>query len=284
MATTLLNPIADPAVTVEIRPIPMHAPGRADADIPCALTVDVEGAGRRDAEGGRVAGERAKRDVDVLLAQLAAEGVKGTFFVKGIVAERFPRLVAALVADGHEVQSHGYSHRPLDGMSLRELRDELERAKAVVEDAAGTPVTAFRAPGYSIVNANLWALEVLADAGFTVDSSIYPRRAARYGIHGWEMGPHRIVLPSGASIAEVPIAMWPCAGARVVVAGGRSCRLMPGPVLERAIRDIRTLRQPVVMDVRADELTGRVLRRLTGLFHAFPFGRLDSTLTAWIVS
>ena len=105
---------------------------------------------------------------------------------------RFPNLVASLVAQGHEVQSHGYSHRPLYSMDRAELRDELERAKKTVEDAAGTAVTAFRAQDFSILSRNLWALETLADVGFEVDSSIFPMRSRHYGIANWRA---RAALP-----------------------------------------------------------------------------------------
>ena len=54
------------------------------------------------------------------------------------------------------------------------------------------PVTAFRAPDFTIGEENLAALEVLAEVGFRVDSSIFPVKMRRYGIADWELGPHEL--------------------------------------------------------------------------------------------
>jgi len=146
-----------------------------------AFTVDVEDWYQSRLDYDAPITERVVRNVDRILSVLDECGIKGSFFVQGKVAETFPKLVSSLVAEGHEVQSHGYSHRPLFAMSERELRDELERAKKTVEDAAGTPVIAFRAQDFSILAGNLWALELLADIGFEIDSSIFPMRSRHSG-------------------------------------------------------------------------------------------------------
>ncbi len=52
-----------------------------------------------------------------------------------------------LVAQGHEVQSHGWSHRFLTRCSERELRDELDRSRQVLQDRLGVCVEALSAPG-----------------------------------------------------------------------------------------------------------------------------------------
>src|SRR5581483_10029301 len=157
---------------------------------------------------------------------------KGTFFVQGRVAETYPALVASLVREGHEVQSHGYSHRPLFGMSRDELRDELERAKTVVEDAAGTAVTAFRAQDFSVLARPLWARQTMNDVGFEIDSSIVAMRSRHYGIPSWPIEPHRVVVPDGGRLLEVPVAIWSRWKMRFPVAGGGYFRLLPPRVVE----------------------------------------------------
>ena len=145
---------------------------------------------------------------------------------------------------------------------------------------------------------------MLADLGFTVDSSIFPGRARRYGIAGWELGPHRISLPGGAQIVEVPVAVWPVAGVPVPVAGGGYWRLFPQPLLERGIRAIRASGRPAIIychpyefsphelddfrgqvpgRVRLSQSLGRaaLARRMTSLLRTFPFGPLDATLRSW---
>ncbi len=282
---------------------PVGGTGRAAGRL-SAFTVDVEDWYQSCVDLDAPITERVVRNVDRILEVLDAAGVKGTFFVQGRVAETFPAMVATLVAEGHEIQSHGYSHRALYTMDRNELRRELEYARKSVEDAAGIQVTAFRAPDFSILAGNLWALEVLAETGFEVDSSLFPARTSRYGIAGWELGPHRLLLPSGAELLEVPVAVWEFAGRRVPVGGGGYCRLLPGAVLERALEGIRERERPAILYFHPYEFSPRELddyrgeiplsrrlsqglgrkalvERLTRLLKAFPFGRFDETLRSW---
>jgi polysaccharide deacetylase family protein (PEP-CTERM system associated) len=269
-----------------------------------AFTVDVEDWYQSCVDLDAPITERVVRNVESILGLLDGAGIKGSFFVQGLVAETFPALIAELVAEGHEVQSHGYSHRSLHTMTRVELRRELEYAKKSVEDAAGTAVTAFRAPDFSILASNLWALEVLAEAGFSVDSSIFPGWSPRYGIPGWELGPRRVDLPNGAEILEVPVAVWPVAGLRVPVAGGGYIRALPRRVLERGVRAVRDSGRPAILYCHPYEFSPRELdgyrgliperqrlsqglgraastKRLSALLAALPFGRFDDTLRSW---
>jgi polysaccharide deacetylase family protein (PEP-CTERM system associated) len=296
--------------------LPRPACGLADlelspvgaADAPAvrlsAFTVDVEDWYQSCVDLQAPITERVVRNVHSIVELLDAAGVKGSFFVQGMVAETFPALMELLVAEGHEIQSHGYSHRSLQTMTRKELRRELEYAKKSVEDACGTCVTAFRAPDFSILESNLWALEELAEAGFTVDSSIFPAKAPRYGIAEWDMGPQRVTLPSGAEILEVPVAIWPVAGLRVPVAGGGYFRALPRPVLERGIRAVRDGGRPAIMYCHPyefsprelDDYRGRIparqrlsqslgrgasIKRMRSLLERLPFGRFDDTLESW---
>lgn len=270
----------------------------------CAFTIDVEDWYQSTIDFDAPITERVLRNVSRACAVLDEHGLKGTFFVQGRVAETFPRLLQELLAAGHEIQSHGYSHRPLFSMDRRALRTELEYARKTVEDACGVRVTSFRAPDFSIVRQNLWALEILAEAGFEIDSSIFPMNMGRYGIAGWEIGPHRVTLPAGGEILEVPVAIATLAGMRIPVAGGGYIRLLPGPVLERALRSVLASGRPVILychpyefsPEEMDEYRGRVapafritqgigrasfIRRVHHLLASLPFGRFDEVVAAW---
>lgn len=268
-----------------------------------AFTVDVEDWYQSCVDYDAKISERVLTNVDRILGLLDDSGVKGSFFVQGRVAETFPKLVATLVSLGHEVQSHGYSHKPLFAMSRRVLRDELERAKQTVEDAAGTRVTAFRAQDFSIVASNVWALETLNDVGFELDSSIFPMQRPNYGIDKWPLAPHRIHLPSGGRILEVPVAIWPHGRFRLPVAGGGYFRVLPRQIIERGLRGIEESGRPAIIychpyEFNAAELADyrgvsrRVLvsqglgrrwfpARIQALFSAFSFGRFSDVLRAW---
>jgi polysaccharide deacetylase family protein (PEP-CTERM system associated) len=299
MSVTTSSPLAHAGIRSVS--VPLSRP--ADAAAPMhAFTVDVEDWYQSCIDYDAPITERVLRNTGVILELLDRCAVRGTFFVQGRVAETFPRMVAGLVSAGHEVQSHGYSHRPLDRMAPAALRDELERAKATVEDAAGAEVTAFRAQDFSVLAGNLWALEALAEAGFTTDSSIFPMRAARYGIPGWPLAPHRLILGQG-SLLEVPVAVCAWGPLRIPVAGGGYFRLLPGPVLERAIRAVGAAGRPAVIychpyEFAPGELAGHpglprrlrvtqemgrraFARRMSALLRGLRFGRLDDVLAAW---
>jgi polysaccharide deacetylase family protein (PEP-CTERM system associated) len=280
------------------------APGKPRA--PAAFTVDVEDWYQSCVDYDAPITERVVRNVHRIVEILDEFRVKATFFVQGRVAETFPKLLQELVEEGHEVQSHGHTHRPLSGMNRIELRAELERARHTVEDAAGVSVTAFRAQDFSIGAENLWALDVLAEVGFTVDSSIFPIRTPRYGIAGWPLGPHEVALPGGGQILEVPVAVWKTGPWRIPVAGGGYFRFAPAGLLTRALRSIAAVRPAVVYchpyEFNATELedyrgaaSARLLysqglgrdsfvRRIRQLLTALPFGRFDEALLAWDVT
>jgi polysaccharide deacetylase family protein (PEP-CTERM system associated) len=201
---------------------------------PNALTVDVEDyfhvsalapSIHRDSWGSRE--PRVVANTHRLLALFDQFGVHATFFVLGWVAERHPQLVRDIAAAGHEVACHGFSHRLVYEQSPDEFREETLRSKRLLEDSIGAPVLGYRAASYSIVKRSLWALDVLAEAGFAYDSSIFPVRHDRYGIPDAERRPHRLTTPGGATIAEWPLASAPILGFRLPVAGGGYFRLLP---------------------------------------------------------
>jgi len=270
----------------------------------CAFTVDVEDWYQSCIDFDAPITERVVKNTERILTILDRHNVKGTFFVQGRVAETFPKLLQQLVAEGHEIQSHGYSHRPVDKMNRDALRLELELARKTVEDACGVQVTAFRAPDFTINKDNLWALEVLAEIGFTVDSSIFPMRTHRYGISGYSTLPHWVSLPNGADILEVPVAIWASGKIRLPVAGGGYFRLLPSILLEKFFAAMVT-RQPVIIychpyEFNADELKDFYLpnvpklfwftqglgrshypNKIDNLFKKLPFGRFDHVLNIW---
>jgi len=162
-----------------------------------------------------------------LLSIFDERGVKGTFFVLGWVAERFPQLVRDIAEGGHEIACHGLSHRLVFEQSPKEFRQETDYSKKLLEDVAGSEVRGYRAASYSIVRSSLWALDALIELGFVYDSSIFPVRHDRYGIPGAERVPHRMWTSSGASIVEWPLATASVLGCRLPVAGGGYFRLFP---------------------------------------------------------
>jgi polysaccharide deacetylase family protein (PEP-CTERM system associated) len=161
-----------------------------------------------------------------LLDLLAGRQVRGTFFVLGWVARQFPGLVREIQAAGHEIGSHSFWHRLIYTQTPAEFRADLRMSRQVLEDITGQAITAFRAPSFSITKRSLWAVEVLAQEGFTTDSSISPTRHDRYGIPGARREIHTLTTPSG-SVLEFPpsIARW--GGCSLPTGGGGYFRLYP---------------------------------------------------------
>jgi polysaccharide deacetylase family protein (PEP-CTERM system associated) len=268
-----------------------------------ALTIDVEDWYQSCVDYDAPVTERVVRNVDRMLSVFADCGVLGTFFVQGLVAERYPGVVGAIAGAGHEVQVHGHTHRPLHAMSRDELREDLVRAKDVIEAALGAETTMFRAPDFSIGPSNLWAIELLVELGFTVDSSIFPARTAHYGIADWCVGPHHLVLGDGRRILEVPVTVWEVGGMRLPTGGGGYFRLLPRAVLERGFRAATAAGRPGVAyfhpyEFAPDELKGypevarrvrlhqglgrrRAVERMRGLFGTLAFGRLSDVLRSF---
>jgi polysaccharide deacetylase family protein (PEP-CTERM system associated) len=219
-----------------------------------ALTFDVEEYFHAEAFAGVLGPEewptlesRVTRSTERLLDILDRERVRATFFVLGWVAERHPGLVREIASLGHEIACHGYGHRMIQHLSRPDFERDVTRAKRALEDAIGRPVLGYRAPTFSIMRATLWSLDVLVEAGFRYDSSIFPVVHDRYGIPDAPRFPHRLKAPSGAEITEFPMSTVTLLGRRLPVAGGGYFRLFPYRVTRRAIARINGERQPAMV-------------------------------------
>jgi polysaccharide deacetylase family protein (PEP-CTERM system associated) len=169
---------------------------------------------------------RVVPNTERLLAMFAEFRVRATFFVLGWVAEREPGLVRRIAAAGHELASHGFSHQLVYEQSRPAFRDDVRRAKALIEDAGGQRVRGYRAPSFSITTASLWALDILQAEGYEYDASIFPIRHDRYGIPNAERRPHAIAAGDGR-LVEVPGSTLRVAGINLPACGGGYFRLLP---------------------------------------------------------
>jgi polysaccharide deacetylase family protein (PEP-CTERM system associated) len=220
-----------------------------------ALTVDVEDYYQVSAFESVVRFEdwdryesRVERNTERVLDLLDEYKTKGTFFVLGWVAERHPELVRLIHQRGHEVASHGYAHKRIYTQSPEQFREETRRCKKLLEDIIGEPIWGYRAASYSITAQSLWALEILAEEGFSYDSSIFPIRHDLYGIPGHQRFFHHLNGNGRRAIAEVPLSTVRIAGNNFPVAGGGYLRIFPYAVNHLAIRHLnRKEKQPAVV-------------------------------------
>ena len=181
---------------------------------------------------------RISTQVFQILDLLDKKNVKATFFILGWVAEHRPEVVRAIVAAGHEIACHSYSHRLVYELTPKAFRQDTERAISVIQDACGITPRIYRAPSYSITKDSLWALEILVECGFTHDSSIYPIMHDRYGIPGSDRHAHLIQTPAGP-IYEIPVGTAILPHNRVVpIGGGGYLRLLPYRYTSAGIRRV----------------------------------------------
>ncbi len=166
---------------------------------------------------------RVERNVDRILELLDGHGARGTFFTLGWLAERYPSLVRRIAVAGHEVASHGYAHQRASELTPEAFRADIRLAKVILEDITGSPVTGYRAPSFSIGEANLWAHDCIAEVGYRYSSSVYPVRHDHYGIPDAPRFPWR--LPNG--LVEVPISTVHVLGRNWPAGGGGFFRLLP---------------------------------------------------------
>ena len=211
-----------------------------------ALTVDVEDyfqvsalaphfdRGTWDAQPCRV-----ERNVQRLLALFNETGARATFFTLGWIAERYPQLVRDIVAGGHELASHGYGHQRASEQSREVFGDDVRRAKALLEDLGGQPVQGYRAPSFSIGMGNLWAFDVLLEAGYRYSSSVYPVQHDHYGMPDAPRFPYE----SRPGLLEIPITTTRLLGRNLPAGGGGYFRLAPYEVSRWALRRVNELDQ-----------------------------------------
>ena len=162
-----------------------------------------------------------------LLKLFSEKNIKATFFVLGWVAEREPQLIKEIHDQGHEVASHGFSHQLIYNQSQEVFKEETNKSKKLLEDLIGEEVIGYRAASYSITKRNLWALDILQEAGFIYDSSIFPIRHDRYGIADAKTTPHKLTTPNGGSLVEFPLTTRRLGKFNIPVAGGGYFRLYP---------------------------------------------------------
>jgi polysaccharide deacetylase family protein (PEP-CTERM system associated) len=266
-----------------------------------ALTVDVEehfqvAAFENTISRNRWAehASRVEANTERVLDLLASSGVHGTFFVLGWVAERYPALIRRIVASGHELASHGHDHRRVHELTPGQFRDDVIATKRLLEDIGGVEVRGYRAPSYSIGERNLWALDILQEAGHRYSSSIYPIRHDLYGMPGAPRFPFRL-RPD--AILEIPVTTVVLGGRTFPCGGGGYFRLLPYGVFRMALRRVNERdRQPGLfyfhpweLDPAQPRVTGAPLKsrfrhyvnlglmreRMERLLADFQWGRMD---------
>ena len=245
---------------------------------------------------------RVERNVDLLLGMFDEADVKATFFTLGWVAERYPALIRRIVAEGHELASHGMAHVRVDTQSPDEFRADIRQARKLLEDTGGAAVRGYRAATFSINAQNQWAFDVLAEEGHTYSSSIYPVKHDFYGIPD---APRFAYRPRpGNDLVEIPLTTVRFRGRNVQCSGGGYFRLFPYALSKRLLARVNDVDgQPGVFYMHPWEVDpdqprqsgislksrfrhyvglSRMQPRLARLLRDFRWGRMDQAFAAAI--
>ncbi len=218
-----------------------------------AFTVDVEewfqvGAFETTFDKSNWSGleSRVETQTSAVLDLLHRLEIKGTFFALGSVAERYPNIIQAISAAGHEIACHGMDHGRIFTMSRPEFRADIRRAKDLLESATNCSVIGYRAPSFSLTPDVWWAYEELADAGFKYSSSLYPVKTDHYGARSAPRRPFYPIPDNG--FVEIPMTVCDFPLLRMPASGGGYFRLLPYFLSEYMIaRGARQAQSPAIL-------------------------------------
>jgi polysaccharide deacetylase family protein (PEP-CTERM system associated) len=175
---------------------------------------------------------RIHRNVDLIFKLLEPNNQKATFFCLGWIAEKYPEIVRKIVDNGHELGSHSYYHQLVYEMTPEGFKSDMKRTLNILEDLSGKKIKYYRAPGFSITDDSLWALEILSEFGIEADSSVFPSRHGHGGMPFLnETSPFWIDY-KGIRIKEFPLNYKRICGFKLIFSGGGYFRLIPLALLK----------------------------------------------------
>lgn len=208
-----------------------------------AMTIDVEDYFQVSAFASHIPREaweslpcRVERNVDRILMLLDEKQVKATFFTLGWIAKRYAGMVRRIADNGHELASHGCEHHRVSELEPAQFCEDIIQSKKLLEDIGGNPVWGYRAPSFSINSQNLWAFDLLEEAGYRYSSSIYPVRHDHYGMPD---APRFAFYPnSNSKLLELPVTTVNRFGRNYPAGGGGYFRLWPYAISRWFIREV----------------------------------------------
>lgn len=198
---------------------------------------------------------RVASTAGLVLDLLARHNTRATFFILGWVAEKEPALVNEIAAAGHEIGCHSFWHRLVYDLTPQEFAADTLLACDAIEAACGIRPRVYRAPSYSITGRSTWALSVLAELGFTHDSSIYPIHHDRYGIPGFPRQASVLETDHGRIVEVPPAAVELRPGWNLPVGGGGYLRMLPYSYTAAGVRTLNHIdRMPANLYIHPWEL------------------------------
>jgi len=188
-----------------------------------------------------------ERYTDWIVETISERNIRATFFILGWIAERYPKLVERIAAQGHEIATHSYWHRGVYTLDPDTFRQDLRQSIDVLEQAGGKKVLGFRAPSFSIKPGSEWAFDVMHDCGLIYDASLFPAPRGQGGyicpreIHTFTQA------PSGRPMPELPMSVMDFMGKRLPFSGGGYVRLLPWWLINKGFKQLQAQGRPAVV-------------------------------------
>ena len=193
---------------------------------------------------------RVEKNTMLLINLLHKNNTKATFFVLGWIAERFPQLIEIIYREGHEIASHGYSHRQINTQKPSEFEEDIKKSLSVLENLTRQKPKGYRAPAFSITKQTQWALPILKNQGFIYDSSIYPFSLhSEYGIRDVPLEIHQNI-----SLLEIPLSCATFGKFRMPCSGGAYLRFYPFPIFKSLAKKVIKQKRPLIFYIHPWEL------------------------------
>lgn len=171
---------------------------------------------------------RIYEGIERILQELEIRNLRATFFCLGWVAEKHPNVIRKIHSQGHHIGCHSYQHELSFRFDRDGFKQDTEKSKKLIEDLIGESIDAFRAPGFSISEQNVWALEVLTELGFDYDCSLFPAAHDYGGFASYgKAEPSILHLANGKQLKEFPINIHHVFGKNIVFSGGGFFRFFP---------------------------------------------------------
>ena len=170
---------------------------------------------------------RIHRNIELIFSVLEKHNVRASFFCLGWIAEKYPEIIRKIDKMGYEIGSHSYMHQLVYEQNKYVFKKDTEKSVKIIEDITGKKVRIYRAPGFSITESTLWALEVLIELDIEIDCSVFPAKRAHGGFPSYGKGESCIFNINGLTIKEFPINIHTFLSKNIIFSGGGYFRLLP---------------------------------------------------------
>lgn len=179
-----------------------------------------------------------------LLDLFAQKAIKATFFTLSSVAITEKALIKRIVAEGHELASHGIKHDRVRDLTAQQFFDDITQSKQTLEDISGTSVIGYRAPSFSIGADTPFVYDMLISAGYLYSSSVHPIKHDHYGDENANLNIHKPI--DNYNFYEFPITVLEYGHKRFPIGGGGWFRLMPFFIYKQLIKKASHAQRPLM--------------------------------------